>query len=514
MKLKALIVLAAFLSLVIINRPEFSLKLRMIIYALLVIPSLIASAVIFLYFTRIPVNQYTIMIAASKNLMVWNVALTIMFYGYMMTSYFYWDDSDSDSVKYKLCGLPVTITVDAFILALVEFHIVRLIFEVCPYLVLSNDFERYACPLYLSVPLLTAFIHFIMYNYDGRICENIDPEILFFKLDVNVKESNSNFRSFKLRKIYNVLLLVTQIVIFLYRQRKLLKLVAVKITSKFHTFQSRRISNNDLELEFVSKTDKPLSPKLMYESNGSPIKDIGNVNALERNELVLDPAKLEDIRPVSSTNVQSIQESHWLMKNKYKKAFTEFDALTLESKEVIVVTVKPAATDDPVASFDYTSNDSANQVTLDDKEPNSKANLDNKEFKVSNNQFKFKKIIAKKNKVSPNYSKNNIEKDNLNLHPEPKTQENTQTSQLGENKTDLRTSKFSDLTKFGLVTGLTVLMFLSQFISNDHFRISMKCTVVDCLLLTSSISAIMYSAKIRHFLQLRFNQILSQLGYY
>ena len=214
-------------GLIIIVDPPVPVKI--LAYSLVYIPSLFASVMLYWFYNSFPESRYTILTTAAKSVVVWHAIFSAAF-SFELTVGSIWKTGleeymkNNDNINITCINFPSFLAAPTLAFSLSEFQLLRAIFVIYPYQVLTLDYESLSYPIVLSVPILSGIMLLIIYLYKGGICGKwaILTVSSLMKIDVNL----DCFIYFDDEMLYHSLIaLGAELFIKIWRKRR--KLIAL-----------------------------------------------------------------------------------------------------------------------------------------------------------------------------------------------------------------------------------------------------------------------------------------------
>ena len=205
MKPKLIVALGFLVFFSLLNMPVVPVLARIIILTLSLIPSLLASALTYWYYHSTPAERYTVLTTSAKSVVVWHQIVSVTVNAQLAVAYILYGDlegnTDTDLNNFT-CVLIPSISVNPILsTAILEFQVLRALFELYPYRVLGLDLDKVAYPLAVSVPLFAFMAEMFTFVYFGTLCERLHLDVLIKKLSWKISIVNLEFLQLNLKVI-------------------------------------------------------------------------------------------------------------------------------------------------------------------------------------------------------------------------------------------------------------------------------------------------------------------------
>ena len=177
-----LIVVVGFITIFnLINIPSVPVPARLSTYSLALIPSLFASGVTYWYYDSTPEAKYTVLTTLAKSVVGWHSVLSASLVVQVTAGYIWQDNLEKNWKENNYCinceFIPSFSIVPTLGTAMLEFQVLRLLFEMYPYRVLAWNVDNYAYPLAASVPLISFISQLIIFVYEGMLMKKLSWEM-------------------------------------------------------------------------------------------------------------------------------------------------------------------------------------------------------------------------------------------------------------------------------------------------------------------------------------------------
>ena len=210
---------------VLINVPVVYAVARIATYSILVLPSIILSALVYLFYDSVPSEKYSLLTTAAKSVVVWHIVMTLFTYIYFIQiSIFCGSVEDHMQEKSNLvCDWNTLWMGRTLAIAIIEFQILRLIFELYPYEFLSLDCDIIAYALAASVPLISTAASLGYYLQSGNLFFKHSSKNLLYKLNIYILNNLDEPHILQARSLLYLMFIVLEAIIRLKRLWKKLK---------------------------------------------------------------------------------------------------------------------------------------------------------------------------------------------------------------------------------------------------------------------------------------------------
>ena len=256
-KTTVVLILCSVTLIGIANVPGAPLPLRMGIYTLTSIPSILAGCVTYYYYDSVPESHQSLLTSAAKSVVAWHTIFGASSYTYLIYDSIFWTQvkEDWDENGNETCNwIPTLVSLNVANAAL-EFQLLRawLVFD--QYYVLGLDHHDFVYPLGFSVPVLSVIEFLLTFWYNGTVCEKQLIILFLYKLNLSkIKIDNLNLPNLNPRIFLKVLIVASQVFILLCRNWN--KCKVVKLFSKVSQ-NSNKVAPNTTTLFIPSSKPSP-----------------------------------------------------------------------------------------------------------------------------------------------------------------------------------------------------------------------------------------------------------------
>ena len=186
MESKRIVALGFVLLFGLVNIPGIALTVRMSCYSLVIIPSCLASCLIFSYYYNIPDTQHSLLTTGALSVVAWHLLVSVSTFLYLVVCSIFWDEvmEKFHTDGQKMCSLTPFLVLPYFSFSVLWFQALRMWFMISPYTFLNHGHLTW--PYLLFVPLFTITGQGMSYSLSGTYCElNLSKQYLF-KLNMEV----------------------------------------------------------------------------------------------------------------------------------------------------------------------------------------------------------------------------------------------------------------------------------------------------------------------------------------
>ncbi len=248
MESKRFVILGFILLFSLTNIPGTILPVRIACYTVVIIPSSLASCLIFSYYYNIPQAQYSLMTTGALSVVSWHWLVSASTFLYLIVCFIFWDEvrQKFQTNGQTMCYLTPFVVLPYFSFSVCWFEVLRMWFMIRPFQVLDNEYL--ARPFTIFVPVFTMIMQIIIYPLSGTFCElNITKQFLF-RLNIEVDIENLHFIPFNYFVVIYAVFLIPKL--FLQVKKHIQKLLNRNQIVPHSTAMSEQHSELSISKEF------------------------------------------------------------------------------------------------------------------------------------------------------------------------------------------------------------------------------------------------------------------------
>ena len=238
----------------IVNIPLVPAGLRMLAYTVIMIPSLSCSSLTYSYYSSMPETMYSVLTVAVQSVIAWHMVYASLSYVSLISGNFILEDVEDNVTQIHDEGniTNYTNTIDSFqpdvvenfdvastihcpmltflypralvVTAAVHLQMFRLLFEICPLLTLSLNYEVWTIPINLSIVAVSSFTLFLTTAIENSLCYERELLYMLHQLGRTTYKENFHFAQRHLNASFNLIGVVLELIIQSYRKSKKIKL--------------------------------------------------------------------------------------------------------------------------------------------------------------------------------------------------------------------------------------------------------------------------------------------------
>ena len=224
MKVSTVITVISFTVFGVLILSALHPAVRMVGITVAYIPSIASSGLCFYYFHKIPDSRYSLLTTSAKSNVGYHILLATVYYirelaFFSTTLKDSWEISPNETCFWDLSMylLPLATAATA------QLQVLRCFMTVMPLTFIELDHGFLAYPLVASVPLTTVAVMFMIYSFNGSLCDRLGVVMLKQRLNLDIDIDNILFATVDTKKIFLGISLLLEGLIRIYMNWKNIK---------------------------------------------------------------------------------------------------------------------------------------------------------------------------------------------------------------------------------------------------------------------------------------------------